>query len=107
MPRFRPDLRSAPTGSAPLSTDAVRHLLAEVFRPAHFFRSPGLSLGWEHAAAEESVWEVFRGRLLDQAHSRQRRVFEAWNLYQKGPEGRAAEPLLSLKLDAAAGAIHV
>src|SRR4051794_23660577 len=107
MPRFRTDLGLARPGSAPLSTDAVRQLLAEVFRPAHFFRTPGLSLEWEHAAGEESAWEVFRGRLLDQAHSRQRCVFEAWNLYQKGPEGRAAEPLLSLKLDEAAGAIHV
>ena len=76
-------------------------------RPDHFYVGPGLSLEWEHVAAEEISWEVFRGRLLDPAHTRERRVFEAWNVYQMGPDGRSAEPLLSLKWDAAAGRLYV
>jgi hypothetical protein len=66
-----------------------------------------LQLEWKHLPAEETSWEVFRGHLLDPAHTRQRRTFESWNVYQTSPEGRSAEPLLSLKLDAPAGALHV
>ncbi len=34
-------------------------------------------------------------------------MFEAWNVYQTGPDGRSSEPLLSLKWDAAAGRLYV
>jgi hypothetical protein len=91
----------------PISLNAVRALAAEVVRPAHFFIAPALRLDWEHLPEEELVWEVFRGRLLDPAHSRQRCVFESWNIYQFGPEGRGGEPLLALKLDANARQLHV
>jgi hypothetical protein len=81
----------------------VRRLAAEAFRPAHFFVTPTLAVEWRHAEAEEAFWEVFQGRLLDPAHSRARRTFETWGLFQLG----ADEPLLGLKLDAAAGELHV
>ncbi|HVS35764.1 MAG TPA: hypothetical protein VMS17_09285, partial [Gemmataceae bacterium] len=64
MPRFRPSSPSAP--------------LAEVIQPAHFYVGPDLVLQWDHVAAEEISWEIFRGRLLDPAHTRERRTFEAW-----------------------------
>jgi hypothetical protein len=80
---------------------------ADVIRPAHLFVGRGWELEWEHAAEEEVAWEVFRGRLLDPAHTRQRRRFEAWNVYQRGPDGRSGEPLLALKVDAATGELHV
>ncbi len=98
---------------------------AEVMRPAHFYVGPGLTLEWEYVAAEEISWEIFRGRLLDPAHTRERRTFEAWNVYQIDPDGRSsgrggakrgAPPqeggvtpplLLSLKWDAAAGRLYV
>ena len=79
----------------------------EVTRPCHFFTGPNLRLEWEHPPEEESVWEVFQGRLLDPAHTRQRRTFEAWNVYQLTDEGRSGEPLLSLKWDHDANQIHV
>jgi hypothetical protein len=85
--------------SEPLSRETVRRLAAEVLAPAHFFTASGLRLEGDHVAREELVWEIFRGRILDPAHTRQRRTFEAWNVYQVGAEGRSAEPLLSLKLD--------
>jgi hypothetical protein len=75
--------------------------------PAHFFVGPGLRLECEHVAREELVWEIYRGRLLDPAHTRQRRVFEAWNVYTIRSEGRSAEPLLALKLDAADGRLYI
>jgi hypothetical protein len=75
--------------------------------PAQFFIGPNLRLEFEHVAREELVWEIYRGRLLDPAHSRQRRVFEAWNVYAVGAEGRSAEPLLALKLEAVDGQLFV
>jgi hypothetical protein len=76
-------------------------------RPCHFFLGLGLELEWEQNPAEDSFWEVFQGRLLDPAHTRQRRTFEAWNVYRREAAGRSGEPLLSVKLDAKAGELHV
>jgi hypothetical protein len=107
MPRFRPHSSSIPRSTAPPTLDDVRRLIADAVRPGHFFVGGGTRLEWSHVAAEEVSWEVFRGRLLDPAHTRQRRTFEAWNVYLLGDGGRAPEPLLSVKLDADAGQIHV
>jgi hypothetical protein len=87
----------------PITLDSVSVLIADMFRPAHCFLGVSLELKWEHVASEELVWEIFQGRLLDPAHTRQRRSFEAWNVYQAG----AGEPLLALKLDAEGGHLHV
>jgi len=91
----------------PPTPDDVRRIIADALSPAHFFVRPPLRLESEHVAAEEVSWEVFRGRLLDPAHTRQRRTFEAWNVYLWGDEGRSTEPLLSVKLDLDAGELHV
>jgi hypothetical protein len=82
-------------------------VVAEALRPAHFFARGGTRLEWDHVAAGEVAWEVFRGRLLDPAHTRERRTFEAWNVYALAEGGRSAEPLLAVKFDAAAGQLHV
>ncbi len=105
MPRFRP-LRSS--ASAPLTVDRLREVLAETIRPAHFFLAPTLDPHWEHVAAEELNWEIFRGQLLDPAHTRLRRTFESWKVYAQTPEGeRSGEPLLALYLDTGANELHV
>jgi hypothetical protein len=91
----------------PTTAAEVHRAIAEAVRPGHFFVGPGTRLEWDHTDAEEVSWEVFRGRLLDPAHTRQRRTFESWNIYLLGEVGRSAEPLLSVKWDAAAGQIHV
>jgi hypothetical protein len=91
----------------PLSAADVRRMIAEAVSPAHFFVGPGTRLEWDHKDAEEVSWEVFRGRLLDPAHTRQKRNFEIWKIYLIGESGRSAEPLLSVKWDAAAGQVHV
>ena len=89
MPRFRP--RSAPASptSGPLSLEEIRGLVADAVRPGHFFVGPNTHLEWEHVAAEDVSWEVFRGRLLDPAHTRERRTFEAWNVYLIADGARA------------------
>lgn len=107
MPRFRPHNPSVPRSTAPPSLADVRRLIADAVRPGHFFVGPATRLEWDHDPAEEISWEVFRGRLLDPAHTRQRRTFEAWNVYLIADGTRAPEPLLSVKLDAPAGQVHV
>jgi hypothetical protein len=104
MAHFR---SSTSTSDALVSLESVRQLAREVIAPAHFFTGPEITLEWHHVDAEELIWEIFRGRLLDPAHTRQRRTFEAWNVYQSGPDDRSAEPLLALKLDAESGLLHV
>ncbi len=101
MLRFR--ARSSDTPGGPITPASLRGLIAEMFRPEHFFLGADLEWKWEHIASEELVWEIFQGRLLDPAHTRQRRSFEAWNVYPAD----ADEPLLALKLDAEANRLHV
>jgi hypothetical protein len=107
MFRFRPAAafrfdtdRPVPSGAA------LRDLLAEMIAPANFFIAPALQVLWTHFE-EEIDWEIFQGRLLDASQTRQRRSFESWSLYRATPEGRGAEPLLSLKLDRDGGEVHV
>ncbi len=102
MLRFRP-----PGPSEPLNLETALRLAAEVLQPEHFYVGTGLMLEWDHAAKEETSWEIFQGRLLDPAHTRERRVFETWNVYQIEVGGRSAEPLLSLKWDAAERRFYV
>jgi hypothetical protein len=106
MPRFRPPPPS-PSPPAALTPETVRAVIADALRPVHFFVGPGLELCWAAAATETIPWEVFRGRLLDPAFTRQSRAFEAWNVYTVEAGGWSAEPLVSVKLDAAAGEVHV
>ncbi len=107
MLRFRAPEPSAFTG--PVTLESVAVLLDEMFRPAHFFLGPELELHWEHENKQELVWEIFQGRLLDPAHTRQRRTFAAWKVFATSPQGldRPDEPLLALYLDAEARQLHV
>src|SRR5262249_42518607 len=77
-------------------------VIADALHPGHFFAA-GLKLTFHNEVAEETSWEIFRGRLLDPAQTRARRRFIAWNVCFEG----AAEPLLSVKLDEPAGELHV
>jgi hypothetical protein len=103
MPSFR---KPKTENRKPISVAA---LITELFRPAHFFLGPELELEWENETKHELVWEIFQGRLLDPAHTRQRRSFTAWKIYASSPreEGRPNEPLLALYLDAEARQLHV
>jgi hypothetical protein len=92
---------------AAIDITTVHVLCTEVLHPGHFFSSPELALVGEHVAAEEDLWEVFQGRLLDRPHTRQRRTFAAWNLFLVEGNSRSGEPLLSLKLDEGAAELHV
>jgi hypothetical protein len=103
MPRFRDPV--PPILSGPVTPERVHALIAEVFRPAHFFVGPELTLEWGFVEREELAWEIFQGRLLDPAHTRQRRIFMSWSACVRVNEAR--EPLLSIKLDEEAGQLHI
>jgi hypothetical protein len=107
MPRFRSRSAADVLCDVPLSQEMIRWLCSEVTRPCHFFVGPRLHLQWEHQPSEECVWEIFQGRLLDPAHTRERHTFESWNINQVSEEARSGEPLLSLKLDHDPRQIHV
>jgi hypothetical protein len=102
--RPRPEGQPQP---APLTADTIREVVADALLPVHFFAGPSLGLEWEHLPAEDLPWEVFQGRLLERSHTRQRRTFEAWNVHTLEGGTRSAEPLLAVKLDLAAGELHV
>jgi hypothetical protein len=106
MFRFRPPM---PGPRGPVAPQAVAELCERLLGPAHFFARKGIDLRWERATAEDVSWEIFHGRLLDPARTRQRVVFTSWNVFLAQPSEAAAvtEPLLSLKLDAAGGVLYV
>ncbi len=52
-----------------LSRDTIRRITDLLTRPGRFFTGRTLRLGFSHVPAEEIVWEVFQGRLLDPAHT--------------------------------------
>jgi hypothetical protein len=103
MPSFR---KPKTENRKPISVAA---LITEMLRPAYFFLGPELELEWENETKQELAWEIFQGRLLDPAHTRQRRSFAAWKIYASNPreEGRPNEPILALYLDAEARQLHV
>src|SRR6266850_6144613 len=79
--------------------EAIDRIIDDVLDRRHFCVS-GLGLEWAPRVDEEMCWEVFRGRLLDPAHTRERRRFLSWNVFQTVETGgHSPEPLLSVKLD--------
>ncbi len=100
-------MSSDPAPPAALAPAVIREVIADVLRPAHFFASPAISLEWEHRPGAEEPWEIFQGRLLERAHTRQTRTFEVWHVYSAEGGKRSDEPLLAVKLDLAAGELHV
>ena len=93
--------------SWPHLANTLPEIVDAVLSPGHFYITPGFSLEWERVAARPQRWELFRGRLVDAAHTRQEKTFEEWNVYLIEQGTRSAEPLLSLKLDSAEGKLHV
>ena len=64
-----------------------------VLRAGCFFVAPPHRLRIEHAADETVRWEIFRGQLLDPAHTRLSECFAVWHVFLD-EESPAAAPLL-------------
>ena len=86
-----------------IDRERVRAVIEDVLRPGNFYVRPDLPLFWKAFHDEEISWEIFRGRLLDPAHTRQRKRFLSLSVCQTD----GSEPLLSVKLDEQASQIHV
>src|SRR5690242_2977765 len=97
--RFRPAGHPLEPPAALATVTQVAQLIGDVFLPAHFLAAD-LPLTWSGPQSEEISWEIFRGRLLDPAQTRERRAFTAWNLY-----GACAEPTNTARHQADAGRI--
>jgi hypothetical protein len=91
----------------PLALDEIYQAIADVLAPRHFFVAAPAELEWQGPLEEEVPWELFRGRLLDPAHSRLRHVFLSWNLFWTDELGRSTEPVLAVKFDKELGQLHV
>jgi hypothetical protein len=110
MPWFRAPLSTPARAGAmhgPLPVETIQAVIAEALRPGHFFVGGTVALDWAPPAEETVRWEIFRGRLVDAAHTRQQRTYEAWNVFLLQAGSRSAEPVLSVKRDPAAGQVHV
>src|SRR5262245_56242495 len=107
--RFRPAGRTTEPPAALETVAQVAQLIGDIFQPSHFLSAENLPLTWSGPETQEISWEIFRGRLLDPAQTRQRRTFMVWNLYLpcdsdvpvhwSAATPVPAEPLLSVKLD--------
>lgn len=100
-------LRFRTSQSSASEISQIPQIIDEVFRPGHFYVADNFPVHWQFDRSQEIAWEVFRGRLLPAAQTRQRRTFTAWNLYAGEGNDRAAEPLLSVKWDEPRGELHV
>lgn len=102
---FRPALAAG--DPRPIDGDVVRATCADVMRAGHFFVALPLRIRSEPRPDEETHWEIFSGRLLDETQTRERRRFEAWSVYLVDPTGMpSAEPVVSLKFDTAGGRVY-
>jgi hypothetical protein len=103
MPRFRPRLTPpAPPDATPPDLLTVGQLIDELMQPGHFFVAASLKLHWIAGKAEDVPWEVFRGRLVDPAHTRKQARFLSWHVCAE-----SGDPMISVRLDVHAGLVHV
>jgi hypothetical protein len=93
--------------AGPISNGALRAAVEWALGPEHFFVAMGHYLEWRHEPHEVTAWEVIQGRLVEEAHTRQVKLFESWNGFLTGPDGQRSEPVLSVKLDRVCERLHV
>jgi hypothetical protein len=85
--------------------ELARRLIVSALEPGHFFASTG-QLRIDERPQESCRWEIFRGHLLDPAHTRETAVFDAWHVYLEAA-AQGGTPLISVLLDAQGFRLHV
>ena len=106
MHSFRP-LTPVTSPTEPLDLLAIGQLIDDAMQPGQFYVGPDLRLSWIAARAETIRWELFHGRLLEAAQTREQQTFLSWHLFEQNETHPATEPLISVKLDVQARRIHV
>jgi hypothetical protein len=89
------------------SLDAVREAISELLQPAHFYAASSIQLEFENLTVEQTPWEILRGQLIPGHLTRNMEVFESWNVFMVRDGQRSGEPVLSVKLDAKHGQLHI
>lgn len=95
------------TPAQPPTWEQLRSIMEEVLHPKHFFIIHPLTLEWEFTPKESCRWEIYRGRLMEPRHTREECQFVTWNIFLVDEGVRSNEPILSLKLNAITGEIHI
>jgi hypothetical protein len=84
---------------------AIRAAVGRVLRAGQFYVG-AKRLRIEHIECQQAAWEIFRGHLLDPAHTRHTASFEAWNVFLDD-QSTALTPLISILWQTDARLIHV
>ncbi|MFO0878601.1 MAG: hypothetical protein U0840_14770 [Gemmataceae bacterium] len=87
------------------ATSGLRALIEELLSRDRFAGT--LPLAACLHGIETERWEIFQGRLVDPRHTRQECTLESWSIYTGEADQPAPAPILSVKLDLAAGLLHV
>jgi hypothetical protein len=74
--------------------------------PGRFFVSPPARLRIERATDERLAWELFRGHLVDPAHTRQSIAADVWGVFLDA-DSRATQPLITVVHEHGADRLHV
>lgn len=107
MSSFRTIALASAAPPSPLELLDIANVIDDAMRPGHFFVAPSICTRWIAARSETIAWEIFRGRLVDTAHTREQRTFLSWHILEVSDADERAEPMLSVKLDVNAKMIHV
>jgi hypothetical protein len=87
----------AEESSIPIPPEFIREAIGRALGGGHFFVASARRLRVEHVASEQAVFEIFRGHLLDAAHSRRVEKFETWNVFVDEASNAAEAPLISIR----------
>jgi hypothetical protein len=90
-----------------LDLQEIYTTLQDAFLPCHFLVGQDSQWEWDPGISEVLVWEIYRGRLLDAAATRQESQFRSWNLYKVQNGKRSVEPVLSVKVAHETRLLHV
>ncbi|MGD9721118.1 MAG: hypothetical protein AB7O59_03570 [Pirellulales bacterium] len=82
-----------------MNDEAVLGAIDSVLATAHFFVPPPGRLRIEQTPRQEVAWEVFRGHLLDAAHSSATRTFQSWRVFVDAGGTPSEAPLVLLYWD--------
>jgi len=91
-----------------MSDLAVDERVMSALSPGRFFVAPPSHIRIERVDRVALPFEIFRGHLLDPAHTRLVRDFAAWQVYlDQAPTAASSAPLISLLWDSEAGRLFV
>jgi len=89
-------------------SEKLRAIIAGLLHPDRFFFEPACRCVTIEHVSEQIPWEIYRGRLLGEGQTRQRRSFESWNcLLERKHRAEPPLPIISVKLDLPSNQIHV